>query len=699
MPRTCRDQWARALLLGLLLPAWDGAASVRDQPVERIVVRGERVLNAIEQDRALTPGGVSIVDSAELYERNVANLADTLRYVPGVWSTSSSGNDATYFSIRGSNLDATNYDANGVKLLQDGLPVTTADGNNHNRFVDPLAARAASIARGANALKYGASTLGGAMDFVSPTARNSDPVQLFLNGGSFGLRQARATLGHEFGDTFDAMVTVEGKERDGYRDHSAGQRYGAYGNFGWRVGDAVETRFFATYVDNDEELPGGLSAAEADEDPDQANPATATGNFQLDVTTRRFANRTSVALASDSSLEFGVSYEVQELYHPIVDVRVDFDGPGPMTPTQVFSLLIDTEQTTAGAMARYRRQMGNHDLLAGLNWGRTGNEGGNYSHDHGVRTGLMTRVDNTAESLEAFVLDRWAATERLTLIYGVQVVQAHREVRNTDAATGALRNPDADYHRVNPRFGATYRIAEGISLFGNLSALYEPPTNFELEDDARGGSATLEAMQGHVLEVGTRGRRNLGAGYWHWDVALYYAAIDHEILSRDDPDAPGTSLTVNVDDTVHAGLEALIGGSFALAGGRMEPLLSITVNEFSFADDPLYGDNTLPAAPGYAVRGELLYRAANGLFAGPTFDLIDARYVDFANTYEVDSYALLGFRAGLTRANWQAFVELRNLTDRDYLSSFSVVNRYSASDRIFNTGEPRSVYAGLQLRF
>ena len=80
---------------------------------------------------------MTLVDGADLYERKVTNLADVLRYVPGVWAESVSGSDELFFSSRGSNLDATAYDKNGIKLLQDGLPVTAADGNNHNRVLDP----------------------------------------------------------------------------------------------------------------------------------------------------------------------------------------------------------------------------------------------------------------------------------------------------------------------------------------------------------------------------------------------------------------------------------------------------------------------------------------------------------------------------------------------------------------------------------
>ncbi|MFZ5656294.1 MAG: TonB-dependent receptor plug domain-containing protein [Pseudomonadota bacterium] len=113
-----------------------------------------------DAERALTPGAVTIIDADSLRERSVGNLSDALRYVPGVWTQSGTGGDAVFISSRGSNLDATDYDSNGIKLFQDGLPVTTADGNNHNRFIDPAAARYITVAHGANALTFGASKPG-----------------------------------------------------------------------------------------------------------------------------------------------------------------------------------------------------------------------------------------------------------------------------------------------------------------------------------------------------------------------------------------------------------------------------------------------------------------------------------------------------------------------------------------------------------
>eukprot|EP01137_Pigoraptor_chileana_P026194 Opistho-2@96803 len=134
------------------------AQSPQEAQLPPIVITAERVPDQVRQaltaEQAVTPGGVTLVDGETLRQRNVTSLADMLRYVPGVWAANGSTGDSSFLSSRGSNLDATNYDGNGIKLLQDGLPVTAADGNNHNRDVDPLSARYAIVARGANALTH-----------------------------------------------------------------------------------------------------------------------------------------------------------------------------------------------------------------------------------------------------------------------------------------------------------------------------------------------------------------------------------------------------------------------------------------------------------------------------------------------------------------------------------------------------------------
>lgn len=679
------NQLALSIGLVLSLPHTSFAApstSTDSNKIETVIVRGVQNKLDLEKEQSLTPGGVTVIDVADLNERNVSNLGDMLRYVPGVWTASGSTGDSSFFSARGSNLDATNYDGNGIKLLQDGLPVTAADGNNHNRIIDPLSARLATVALGANALTYGASTLGGAIDFVTPTARDTDS-EIVLNGGSHGQVQGRITTGVVAGD-FDGLVTVESRKWDGFREHHEQERKGIYANAGWKLSDAVNTRFYFTYLDNDQELPGALTAAQFEEDPYQAQASAieTAGHYQYNVETWRAANKTVWDIDTNSSFSIGFSFEDQKLYHPIV-----YSPP-------YFSLLIDTEQRNAGTSIRYNLRLDDHDLLAGLNYGETTVEGGNYFQEQGRRGNLMGLVDNNADSLEVFLVDRWQVADKWKLVYGVQAVSAAREVKSTGV--------DADFDSVNPRVGVIYQLNANTEIFSNLSRLYEAPTTYELEDDINPDSEALNAMRGEVFEIGTRGKSESDSTQWNWAFSAYYAQLQDEILSIDDPAAPGTSLSANVDDTIHAGIEAVVGASFALDAKdthRLEPRVSVTINEFSFDNDATYGNNQLPAAPGYAIKGEILYRNTNGFFAGPTFEIIDKRYADFSNTYTIDSYALLGFRAGFNHSDWEVYADLRNLTDKEYVGVHSVVNKYSTNSAIFQAGEPRSVYVGARFQF
>jgi iron complex outermembrane receptor protein len=369
---------------------------------DTVVVTARRLASEIDAERKLTPGNVTTVDGEDLYQRSVTNLADVLRYVPGMWSESVSGSDEIFFSSRGSNLDATSYDKNGIKLLQDGLPVTAADGNNHNRALDPLSAalrdggawrECAHLWRQHAGRRHRLQLADGPQQrcpVAVGAGRQSRPAQR-APGRWLRRRQLRcAGLG--------------GVSRLGRLSrHSEQQTRAVYANAGWRLSEAFTARLFVTAVDSDAKLPGALTRAEVEENPDQASPAAADANYGKQVDTRRAALKTTWNINATSALDVGVSYEKQSLYHPIVErIMVDFDGAGPNPPVEVFSLLVDTDHRDTGASARYRSEVGNHKLLFGANFGDSTVSGGNYRNLQGQRNGLTEYVDNAADSLELF---------------------------------------------------------------------------------------------------------------------------------------------------------------------------------------------------------------------------------------------------------------------------------------------------------
>ena len=662
-----------------------------------VVIAGERDSDQskkqVNAERALTPGGVTVIESDDIALRNVTGLSDMLRYAPGAWSTNGSNADGAFLSIRGSNLDSTNYDGSGILMLVDGLPVTAADGNNHNRDVDPLAMQRAIILRGANALTYGASTLGGAINFISPTARDGAPNEVSVRGGSYGELQMRATVGQVFGKS-DALVTVEDKQSNGFRAHAKQDRQSLYGNFGIQLSETVETRFYVTSINNDQQLPGGLTRAEFNANPRQAQDGFVSaigGDYRLDVNTQRFANRTTVDLGAGRKLVAGVSVEEQDLFHPIF-----WMGGGGQNTQNTGSFMKDEKTKNKAGHVRYQQQEANHDFVMGLDLGSSKMTGGYYTYTtHSNRT-PSTAVDNSADNIAFFALDRWSFAPQWKLVYGAQAIHTKRSIRESNWGTKL----DETYSSINPRVGLIYDLTPNTQLYSNISRAYEPPTLFQTKEYLGGTyqGRAVKATNGIVYEVGTRGQSSSGANRIYWDTAIYYAKLNDEILSINPTGAVTESF--NADKTVHAGLEALVGGSVSLGGGhQIAPLVSATFNRFNFENHATYGNNRLPAAPTYAIRGELLYKHANGIFVGPTFDMIGSRYADFASTYKVDSYSLWGLRAGYSEKAWDVYGELRNASDKSYVSYTNVNGTQASNASILYPGAGRTAYVGFQWRF
>jgi iron complex outermembrane receptor protein len=150
---------------------------------------------------------------------------------------------------------------------------------------------------------------------------------------------------------------------------------------------------------------------------------------------------------------------------------------------------------------------------------------------------------------------------------------------------------------------------------------------------------------------------------------------------------------------VHAGIEAIFRSSHEIgnSGGRLEPLVTLTVNDFAFDGDAVYGTNELPGAPDYFVKGELIYRSPDGLFFGPTFDRVGKRWADFSNSYRVEGYTLLGLRGGYSKDRWRVFVDVRNLSDNDYVAYHNVRDVAAPDTALLYRGEPLSAYVGFEI--
>jgi iron complex outermembrane receptor protein len=144
-------------------------------------------VTAVEQaEREIrnTPGAVHIVADTQYKNQHAVTLKDVLDYVPGVLVQPKWGED-TRLSIRGSGLSR-NFHLRSTQLFMDGIPINTADGYGDFQEIDPSAYRFVEVYKGANALRFGANALGGAINFVTPSGRDLQGIGGSMDAGSFG---------------------------------------------------------------------------------------------------------------------------------------------------------------------------------------------------------------------------------------------------------------------------------------------------------------------------------------------------------------------------------------------------------------------------------------------------------------------------------------------------------------------------------
>lgn len=182
----------------------------------------ERLRNETEARDLLqhTPGGVSLVGVQEIRESRGANLKDVLDFVPGVLIRPRFGAaDESQLSIRGSGL-RNNFHLRGVHILLDGFAYGNADGFSDFESLELLSTKRIEVYKGGNALRFGANTLGGAINLVTKTGYDASTLELWSEVGSFSFFKNHIATGHVIGP-FDLYVGFTDTELNGFRDHSA----------------------------------------------------------------------------------------------------------------------------------------------------------------------------------------------------------------------------------------------------------------------------------------------------------------------------------------------------------------------------------------------------------------------------------------------------------------------------------------------
>lgn len=676
-------------------------------------------------------GSTSLVE-IKADNRHLSTIKEALHLQPGVIIQDMfGGNDQPRLNIRGSGIQS-NPQRRGVYLLQDGIPVNFADGSYAIGVMDASTAQYIEVFKGANALRFGAGTLGGALNFVSRTALTDTTTSVKLEGGAYGHLGLTLTTGHRLG-AWDIFLSSNYNRQDGYRIYNKNQRLTNSLNIGWKH-KSIENRTFLHFTRLFFEMPGPLTLDQLQADPMQVStgvnlPFSMGPNILRDKPYRqidmiRAANQTGIHLSRKSNLSTSIYYQYTNDWFAF-----------PITISTPHSLNHDI------GMTLYYNYADTHLRVAsGLlgSWGWINRR--THINKDGKASFLFAHDKLQAANLTGFVEADYAVSERLHMIldmHGVLNVRNSRDAFDDPSLrpwyshmSGKYRyfysknsSQNRHYTAFNPRIGVVFKVAKhkDIQLFANISQSYEPPTFDELvgtevtsninTSPKKLFSIELEKQTATTFEIGSKGRLQ----QFSWNIAYYHSWVNNEILEVKDY-VRGLKRTENYPHTLHQGLEIgfqakskphLLGlniGTFTLGAAYNYSL-------FVFKGGK-YDGLLLAGVPKHYINGSLDYHHSSGFNASIALELKPEKTpIDHTNTMFQPDYHIWNARIGYQLGKYfNLYCEVKNITNLHYASSYIVSDEihqpaipfpdFTANQlSFFIPGPVRSIYAGIACRW
>ncbi|HIF9209828.1 TPA: TonB-dependent receptor family protein [Photobacterium damselae] len=613
------------------------------------------------------PGGGSLITDKPIIS---ARPEDALSQQAGVVVQSfSGGNDQTRLSVRGSGIQSF-PPTRGLALFQNGFPINDADGSFNLGLVNFSNTQFISVLRGANALRSATSSLGGEIELFSNQGRQNNQVSYQL--GSFGRQNTFATVGAENSDG-DINLSANLDDYDGYRTQSSSYRKGLSLNSTYFLSDHLSNSLYVDLAKLRFNIPGPLSKDQLEEDPTQANPMYAKAKPFRHLENIRIGDRLSFAQGQQR-------YDLQLWYSHTFD---DFK-----TPMSRYISHINTYGSSLSADIKLNDQ---HHLTSYLSFDQSDIDRSFYAKNNAS----MGIYNLTANNLRFNVRDYYQIDRDFSVIAGTDFALSRRNGESKH------QNLDQLYRTFAPKIGALYQWNAANTLFANVSYSAEVPTFWDIQD-TKGQNVILKPLdqqKATTYEIGARGSL---LDSWYYDLAIYHAIVDNEIvLTYDDS---GTQMgAFNYQGTSwHQGVELALNKTQYLGSTELDYNLTWTFNRYTFQSG-LYQGKHLPTIPDHIITAQI--KAKHGKFgAGADMNYVPTSTpVDYVNSgrQELDPYLIVNVGVDYQPiTDLTLWAKVDNILDENY-AAMSV-----ARDKVGSSKQPtqfpglgRSVNIGFQYKY
>jgi Fe(3+) dicitrate transport protein len=622
----------------------------RDEGVgeARVVGSGRGAIDRI-------PGATTVIGEREIQRTQPLNAAEVLRRVPGVYVRDEEGAGLRpNISVRG--LDPTR--SRRVLMLEDGIPISLAPYSEPEMYYNPPIERMGrvEVVRGSGNILYGPQTIGGVINYVTPSAPNRESWSLRTTAGDRGLWIWQGTYGNRV-DNAAFIVSAMRRQGDGVRGIGF-EVNDFFGKFFLQLGPRSELMVRAgVYTEGSASTYLGLTQSMYDADPSQ-NPAR-YDYFRL----RRYS------LGLVHTWRITPRVELRTLVYGYTTQR-DWDRQRfDRTPTAglLYERITGDQQTPGGAIylrddslsndrayevygveprlrARFSTGPVRHELDAGarllgeqahlqvlLGRGATARAGELSTDD--VRGGLAA---------SGYVQDRVILFDQLHLVPGVRVeYYAFNRRMRRDAGVDVYRGgagsnlaliPGASVSWVKPRF----------TLFAGAHVGYAPP-RIAAAITAAGVDQDLAAERSLNYEAGGR------AQPWAWlraEATAFLLDFQNEIIQVSGNESEfangGASRHMGVEGAVNADLARAAGLNWGLTLGVRYTFIDARFLREAGSPEAALDGNLVPYAVPHTLVTSLAFEHPLGITAQATWSFVSRHFSDRENTPVGSANGLFG---------------------------------------------------------
>ncbi|NUR36183.1 MAG: TonB-dependent receptor [Gemmatimonadaceae bacterium] len=624
------------LVLPALLAAQDSARTAL--PTVRVTATREGPRSPLELPYAVT---LSRPDSLIALKR--LGVDELLFAVPGV-SLANRQNPAQdpRVSIRGFGARSA-FGVRGVRVLQDGVPLTLPDGQTPVDAIDLEGADRVEVVRGSASSLYG-NAAGGVIDVrsLAPPPVNAAPIARVVGGDATPTVSALGAAGTLERIGYSGSLTrVVGR---GYRDHSDQRATrGAVRLLLTPARASMRIAVAARMTDvSNAESPGALSQAQLDANPQAADPLSVRKHAGKIVRQSDLSLTLGRALGDEGALDAVVYGSMRTLANPLTFATVDVDrssGGASLRVSDALRLGARTARLAAGADVQWQHD----DRLERENCIDATTTSVTCPTGATLRGALRKDQRELVTSVGPFVRAELALAPALLASAGVRADAVRFEVKDRlVTATNPDDSGDRTLHAVSPAFGLVWRAAPLASAYATVSTSFETPTTTELgnkPDGSAGINPELQPQRTVALELGTRGLvPALGV---RWDAALFEARARDELVPFDIPNGNGRRYFRNAGRTLRRGGELGVQAD----AGPVSLQSAYTFSRFRYVDYTVgttsFAGRRIPGVPVHALASTLALRQGTATLSA-SVDVASAMDVDDANSAQAPGRTLVG---------------------------------------------------------